>query len=246
VPPHVHLFTDADNTLWDTDAVFAEAQLAMLRDIERATGRRAPADDDRGLAFLRRIDQGIAATHPERLRYPPTLLAYGLELALAGEQLDRAVARVMRLVAPPRSDFADIVQRFTERLKQVPHLRKRVREGLTAVAAAGVPTTVVTEERLERCRQLLEAHRLVPLIVDVVSIRKSAETFRNLRHAANVDRVVMVGDQLDRDIRASYAAGFETFYFPGGFQPYWLDSVEFGETRQISQYDEIGPYVTRE
>lgn len=29
-----HLFTDADNTLWDTNAVFIEVQLGLLRAVE--------------------------------------------------------------------------------------------------------------------------------------------------------------------------------------------------------------------
>jgi hypothetical protein len=45
-----YLFTDADNTLWDTDTVYAEAQLALLRDLELLTGHSAPDAEDQGLA----------------------------------------------------------------------------------------------------------------------------------------------------------------------------------------------------
>ena len=38
----MHLFTDADNTLWDTNGVFVDAQRAMLRELETATGLCAP------------------------------------------------------------------------------------------------------------------------------------------------------------------------------------------------------------
>lgn len=239
----MHLFTDADNTLWDTNAVFAEAQLTMLRDIEQATGRCAPEDEDRGLAFLRRVDQRIAATHPERLHYPPVLLAYGLELALEGEDPERAATRDMELTSSPPTNFADITQRFVEQLMQVPRLREGVREGLTAVAAAGVPITVVTEERLERCWQLVEAHSLVPLVGNVASIRKTKAAFCNLKHAVNADRVIMVGDQLDRDILAAAAAGFQTFYFPSDFKPYWNDQISACKTQEILRYNEIINYV---
>src|SRR5271169_1609629 len=91
-----HIFTDADNTLWDTNGVFVEAQLAMLRELEMATGLSAPEAEDRGLEFLRHVDQNIAASHPERLRYPPVLLARGLLFALAGDSAGRAAGRATR------------------------------------------------------------------------------------------------------------------------------------------------------
>ncbi|MDA9393086.1 hypothetical protein WN73_21450 [Bradyrhizobium sp. CCBAU 45394] len=72
-----HLFTDADNTLWDTDTVFAAAQLEMLREVEKLTGRRAPDDEDRGLAFLRTIDQRIATEHPDHLEVSARIACAG-------------------------------------------------------------------------------------------------------------------------------------------------------------------------
>jgi hypothetical protein len=56
-----HLFTDADNMLWEMDTVFAAAQLGLLRQIEQLTGRDAPHNEDQGLTFPGNVDQKLAA-----------------------------------------------------------------------------------------------------------------------------------------------------------------------------------------
>lgn len=238
-----HFFTDADNTLWDTNAVYAQAQLSMLRAMERAIGKLAPLDEDGGLAFLRQLDQGIAAFHPDRLRYPPMLLVHALELALRGEPPEDAIAHAKASSVQTSGKYAGMIDRYVGCLSQTPRLRVRVREGLSAIAAAHVPITVVSEERLDRCERLLSLHSLRSLVTNVISISKTPDAFRQLKRQASADRAVMVGDQLDRDIRAAAAAGFETFYFPGGFQPRWIGELEPIRTRQISAYDEVVPYI---
>ena len=239
----VHLFTDADNTLWDTNSVFADAQLAMLRDIEAVTSRRAPEAEDRGLAFLRRIDQRIAVLHQGRLRYPPALLATGLGFALEGEDPDRAAERAASLSSPASPRFAVAVQRFIQRLQALPPLRDRVREGLSSLANSGIGVTVVTEECLERCRHFLDVHDLAPLIRQTISIQKTPDAYRQLKREAGDARVVMVGDQLDRDIRYAREAGFETFFFPSAFVPYWLTDADRMVDHEIAHFDEIVPFV---
>jgi putative hydrolase of the HAD superfamily len=67
------LFVDADNTLWDTDGIFATAQLNLLTAVETAIG--FPIFVANRLAFVRQIDQALAELHHRGLRYPPRLLA---------------------------------------------------------------------------------------------------------------------------------------------------------------------------
>ena len=78
--PVTAIFIDADNTLWDTDGVFADAQLALLNELEDRLGVQFPEPDR--LAFVRAIDQGLAERHHEGLRYPPRFLIKALALAL--------------------------------------------------------------------------------------------------------------------------------------------------------------------
>jgi putative hydrolase of the HAD superfamily len=48
------VFVDADNTLWDTNEVFAVAQLGLLSNVEKVVGATASTDDR--LGFVRQLD----------------------------------------------------------------------------------------------------------------------------------------------------------------------------------------------
>lgn len=241
-----HLFTDADNTLWDTDSVFAAAQLEMLREIEQLTGRNAPQDEDRRLAFLRDVDQKIASAHPDHLRYPPALLAQGLAMVLEGRDVEEAVARVTRPDVESADVFEPAQSRFLEAIQTLPPLRKGVREGLVAAAEAGLPVSIVTEENEARCRKFVIGHSLGRLIGDVISVRKTVAAYLDLKRKVGQAKCFMVGDQFDRDVVAAAAAGFSTFYFPGGFVPYWNANLDNDKTQQIDQYDVIVPDILAE
>lgn len=61
----------------------------------------------------------------------------------------------------------------------------------------------------------------------------TAEETRKVKTGANLngltdapDNAFMVGDQLDRDIAPAKAAGVNTIYFPGGFQPRWAPDLQ--------------------
>src|SRR5690606_10201566 len=66
------VFVDADNTLWDTDGVFAAAQLGLLAQVEATT--HTTLNVAGRLAYVRAIDQEIAERHHAGLRYPLKLL----------------------------------------------------------------------------------------------------------------------------------------------------------------------------
>jgi len=238
-----HLFTDADNTLWDTDSVFATAQLEMLREIERITGRNAPDDEDRGLAFLRNIDQRIAAIHPDFLRYPPHLLARGLALVLDGAAVEDAVSQVLAASTGNSDEFETAQAQFLKSIGRLPPLRNGVREAMFAISNVHIPISVVTEERVERCRKFLVGHQLEGYVGNIVSVRKTAEAFLALRQSAGGAKCFMVGDQIDRDVEPAAAAGFLTFYFPGGFSPYWASDSDLRGSKQIARYDAIVPDI---
>jgi putative hydrolase of the HAD superfamily len=241
-----HLFTDADNTLWDTDKIYASAQLDMLRQIERMIGLKAPHEEGQGLAFLRGVDQKIASAHPDHLRYPPVLLARGLSMVLGGRPVDEAVAQLIGHQENSTNEFGQLQDTFIKAIQTLPPLREGVREGLVAVGEGGIPVTIVTEERVERCCRFVAEHRLEELIFEVVSVRKSTAAYLNLKQKTGAITCFMVGDQIDRDIVAANAAGFFTFYFPGGFAPYWNADFEIGEARQIKRYDAIVPEMFAE
>lgn len=234
------LFTDADNTLWDTDAVYARAQLALLASFRRHLQLPSTESDELGLSFLRRVDQFIAARHPEGLRFPPELLGAALHRVLRGEPLKSLDLKL--LARDDVSAFVSFIDEYGSDLGERPALRPGVVAGLSAVAHAGIITTVVTEGSRERCLALLDQHGLSSYVQNCVSFKKSADAYRSLRRKFGLG--LMVGDQIDRDILYSGQAGFRTCYFPGGFSPVWTKDLDVRPDHQISDYAEVLPLVT--
>src|SRR5690349_8683012 len=108
------IYTDADNTLWDTDAVFREAQLGLLNDVENLSERSLSRSDR--LEFLREYDQAIALRHHSRLKYPPSLLVRALRAGLSGTAPDEAAARVVAVGAVPTSYEQAALESFANTL----------------------------------------------------------------------------------------------------------------------------------
>lgn len=233
------LFTDADNTLWDTDAVYARAQLALLGSFRRQLEIPPAETDDLGLSFLRRVDQFIAARHPEGLRFPPELLGAALHRVLRGEALDGL--DMQALARDDVSPFSSFIDEYRSDLTERPALRPGVSEGLSAVAQSGIATTVVTEGGRERCMALLDLHGLSPYVQNCLSFKKNADAYRSLSRKFGLG--LMVGDQIDRDILYSAQAGFQTCYFPGGFAPSWTKDLDVRPDHRIADYSEVVPLV---
>jgi putative hydrolase of the HAD superfamily len=220
----VVVFIDADNTLWDTDGVFAGAQLDLLAGIERALGVVGPIEDR--LAFVRLVDQSIAERHHAGLRYPPKLLANAIALALKGVSPETAARQAWKTSEAaqllPDDEVARLESAFVLSLRTLPPLRPGVREGLTALRESGCTIFVITEGARDRILRIAQDHRLVGLIDRVIEAPKSAQVYtRALKLIKQPVNAFMVGDQLDRDIGPAKAAGLTTIYFPGGFRPRW-------------------------
>ena len=219
----VTVFVDADNTLWDTDSVFAAAQLALLASVEAAISLKASSADR--LAFVRAIDQAIAERHHAGLRYPPRLLAHGVALALAGSVGDYAAKRAWRgehndLL--PKGAVAEVEKNYFEAIGHLPSLRLGVPEGLEGLEVAGCTVLIVTEGARARVEKTAMKLKLVGNFTQIIKGPKRSELYRRvLKLSAVPQRSFMVGDQLDRDIAPAKLAGIETIYFPGGFQPRW-------------------------
>ncbi len=218
------VFVDADNTLWDTDAVFAAAQLGLLSGVERAIGVGGPTDDR--LAFVRLIDQSIAERHHAGLRYPPKLLAKGIALALKGATPQIAARRVWMVSDADQvlsiDDAAQLEATFVSSLQELPQLRPGVRDGLLALHEAGNTVFVITEGGRDRVLRTARAHGLEGLFDRIIEAPKGRRIYsRALRLFRGAVSGFMVGDQLDRDIGPAKEAGLRTIYFPGGFRPRW-------------------------
>lgn len=245
--PITVLFIDADNTLWDTDGVYERAQLGLLTHLEDHLAIRFQEHDR--LAFVRSIDQGLAERHHAGLRYPPRFLVKALALALAGCEKTDAVRLAWsggreadRL---PADVLHQIESQMIEDLERTPSLRPGVLSGLSRLYGQKFPKVVLTESKQERVWRVVEAHGLERLIERVVEIRKEPQSYKRLIQVFRPSRSgIMVGDQLERDVRPAKAAGLLTIYFPSRFRPKWeLRHQEVSSDYQIESFDQVPPII---
>jgi putative hydrolase of the HAD superfamily len=218
------VFTDADNTLWDTNAVFAAAQLSLLARIESAIDAKTPAADR--LGFVREVDQFLAEGHYANLKYPPRLLAASISLVLLGKRPSLAVREVLSGVAssvPKTVDIGAVEEAFVADLQKIPELRPGVREGLAILCNTNINVIVITEGKKARCEKLMAHYAIADYVSHLLEGRKRPALYRRaLAWAGDQRSSFMIGDQLDRDIGAASETGVTTVYFPGDFRPRWM------------------------
>jgi putative hydrolase of the HAD superfamily len=232
------LVTDADNTLWQTDEVFATAQLDLLQNVEEHYGLSVNAKDR--LQFVREIDQALALRHPKRLMYPANLLVQTIVSIMEIGEVDSAINQVLqRERSDPKAE--SIANTFTKRvLNEIPRLRDGVATSVLRLAESRIRIVVFTEGNLSRCERLLEEHRLSHYLSEVISGEKTAESYAVLRRRyQGPDQPLMVGDQIDRDIELSKIAGFRTVHFPGGFNPVWTLNRPLIPDFVITNYEQV-------
>lgn len=220
------IFTDADNTLWDTDAVYRRAHLWLFNQATRSAPLEEIADP---VAFVRAIDQELAESHPAHLRYPPSMLVQRLIQQLPGGG-----------AVPSDVLVNEIAGEFSQMTTQLPILREGVKEGLQSLHALKYPVHVITETNAERCALLLQHHNIAEYVESVDSVRKNEGYFQNLKRQLPSNAVAwVVGDQLTRDIIPARSAGFRTIYFPSSFSPRWEESsdVDSGSIQIITFAD---------
>jgi len=214
---------DADNTLWDTNQIYADAQLTLLADVEKVLGKRAMVDDR--LLWIRKIDQRLAERHHARLRYPPRLLAKAVGLALRGMDIATATRFAWsggRSEGQLEETTALRIERaFFDHLKETPKLREGVARGLERLHNAGCSIMILTEGSRDKVLALLEKYGLAKCVTSVIEAQKEQKLFERVAVKAQRAKAYMVGDQLDRDIIPAKAAGLMTIFFPGAFQPKW-------------------------
>ena len=218
------VFVDADNTLWDTNLVYADAQLALLAAVENVVGQQAPTSNR--LKWLREIDQALAERHHAKLGYPPRLLAKALALALRGQDVANAARSAWyggeRQFQISEIEAIRIENHFREELEHVPTLRPGVYAGIAELRRCGCIIMVLTESSRERVFSLLRYHRLSDSVYRVIASTKHDGLFRRILDLMPQESsAVMIGDQLQSDIRPAKQAGLWTIYFPGGFRPDW-------------------------
>lgn len=231
--PTVIVF-DADNTLWDTNAVFTQAQLELLRVFEQEGLLRSPEQE---LRNLRQIDHHLIS-HSENFEYDFVTLARALahyygEIATTEQAVNRALRQDEDI---PTGD-EDLIERsreaFEKALKRAPPLDENVVELLNTLrdsssAESQIMLFMFSDGKPDRLKRILKAHQLDKGVFDDIVIdKKSVASFAALKHSAQrrISTVaeqspilfVMIGDSLQRDIAFANQAGFTTVYKPADF-----------------------------
>jgi putative hydrolase of the HAD superfamily len=232
------VLVDADNTLWDTDAVFRDAQLLLLARTENECGKACTTSDR--LAFVRSYDQALAQKHHLHLRYPPQLLVRCIEAGLAGLHPEHAARDAVagrlgegRLLAP--TTLEAIVSDYTSALSRAPQLLPGVLEGVRVAKDAALRLYVMTEGRVEKQKQLLELHGLHASFEGVWELTKERAQFDRVVARFAGRRVVVIGDQPDRDILPAKAAGCTTILIPSRFKPSWHTADEYEAADHVAK-----------
>jgi len=218
------IYTDADNTLWDTDALFAEAQLALLEAAEQFCGLKGPATGR--LEFVRAFDQAIAVRHHQQLRYPPALLVGALCDGLKGVSPEVAAQRALTEGAVPANVETEALRGYSAVVSGIPPILDGVERGLRVAHEHGIPVYVISEGPLDTVRTRLKAHDLEKLTTGALSAQKTRDLYLRLKVRAESHTAVMIGDQADRDIRVAHEAGLRTILILGRFRPRWTNSTD--------------------
>ena len=230
------LVFDADNTLWDTNAVFHEAHIAMLEVFEAAQ----LLSNARGQVERVRVIDRALIRHFGRFEYGFENLAaaiayhYGHQAdpdAAAAHALERGA---QALDASMRDAVEQAHQTHVNALERIPPLFPGVAELLGHLRAyrharPHMATTIFSEGHPERLARTIDAHHIERhgYFNEIVIEPKTPQAFERVREMgrrhlemAHGEEVVtiMVGDSMQRDIRLANEAGYTTVYIPGSFE----------------------------
>lgn len=230
------LIFDADNTIWDTDAIFRGAQLALLETLAKA---KLIAQPDSQLETLRIIDQALVSKL-EKAEYDfkllSTALTYFYSHKLTVDEAVNAATTPIKPVATQKIDetIEEAYKAFKKMLKQVPPFYAETIPVLSAIRTSvsetnPLVTILLSEGNYTRLEHILEAHniRRQGLFDEIIIASKSKEVFEEakvigLRLLPQIDNnketVVLIGDSLHRDIKFGNQAGFITVYKPSAFK----------------------------
>jgi putative hydrolase of the HAD superfamily len=97
---------------------------------------------------------------------------------------------------------------------------------LEVLTNRGATIVVVSESNRQDCFSWLKSFGLLPFVSSVWTGEKSRGFYEQIiRKMQSAKRIVVVGDQLERDIRPAKEAGLITVYKPSAFSPVWKNAA---------------------
>lgn len=259
------LIFDADNTIWDTNAVFESAQLALLNVLSNANLLKDP---QLHLKTLRTVDKELF-TRLGKFEYNFKLLAttltyYYLYNLPLNDAIDCSVSQESSQIY--ESNQAKIIienayNALIESLEEIPELYPDTNlmfSSLDKLKSSNCLTTILlTEGNSSRISQILEVRDSVRNFFDEILIvnRKSKIEFErakriglnllsNKKTKYEYQVLMSIGDSLKRDIKFGNQVGLTTVYKPSYFMGMEKPS-EKDETPsfEISSLKELPPLL---
>ncbi len=227
------LVFDADNTLWDTNAVFRRAQLDLVRVFVKAG---YISDEESQLEILRALDRELSS-QLGRFEYDFGLLSAAMAHHCFGAStIEEAVGRALqRRGENLDSDLSALIEEgyhtFEEGLRRIPPLYPDTASVLSSIRASHstdihIAILLFSEGNAARLERILQAHEIRDRSVfdEIIISDKSEESFQAAkliglqqlpeRPSDTEKHFVMIGDSLQRDIKFGNQAGFVTVYKP--------------------------------
>jgi FMN phosphatase YigB (HAD superfamily) len=226
---------DADNTIWDANSVFRESQIVLLRTLSM-TG--VFTDPDNKLDLLRKIDFQLGK-RIGKFEYDFKLLGTAiLDYFANTHSIEQSVDNVLNNQTPILEEHEDLIElahhNFHLALKKIPPLFPDTSIVLDTLrfkrnADRLLRTVLYSEGDKTRLERIISSHQIREenWFDSFFLSTKSPEAYKQLKvkckhllknsiHHDNYEEpfYVMVGDNLERDVRFANIAGYITIYKP--------------------------------
>lgn len=253
------VIVDGDNTLWDTNAVFENAQLNMLHCLNKENLNIDPKSE---FLTLREFDD-ILVEHYNSHEYNFSVLALALYLHFKGAKRDEAISKACKAFENKLGiEGINLAMKcgniFEKDLRKFPPLFKDVKKTLKVLKQHGCVIILSSEGNKERVRRIIKYYSMEAYFDHILNGRKSIEQFKeaknigisiwSIRHTDDetIPKIVVIGDLLDRDIRFGNQIGAITVYKPGGYKNHQIvkDKDEM-PTYKIKEMNEIINVLSR-
>lgn len=221
---------DGDNTLWDTNAVFTEAQKDILRGLAK---EGISVDPQRDFSLLRKVDD-LLIKHFGKREYDITYLPLCLIRHFDGGLVEDT-DQVAKIVADGDGVELTLARTlgsgFNAAVKRIPLLLPDVVESLFFIRQTGRTIMVLYSEGMEaRLTRICNHYDMSKYFHDIVLGDKSIQDWFKLKdrvlkffkeHYPSEKKhpeIYVVGDLLERDIRPGNLIGAKTIYKPGEYK----------------------------
>jgi len=218
---------DGDNTLWNTNAVFTEAQLGILEELRSFGFNIVPKDE---FDKLRLIDDMLIKKYKKH-EYNFRVLCFALYLVYKNKLSEEEAMQMAYDIFDKNIKYEDLdlaekcYDVFKNKLKQIPSLFNNVKKTLKYLNDLKCVLILSSEGKKDRIMKILDEYDMEQFFVHVSTEEKSIETFKKIISKMSKyqgtcsKKVFVVGDILEREIFIGNKIGAITIYKPSYYKP---------------------------